>query len=305
MNIVYKFTSKITGKFYIGSKTECSVLDGVIYDRSGKAYFTSSQTEDLLDEFAKDNMVLEVLEKCPNRDNLLEREAYYQRLDYVVENPLSYNLIYADLKDKDGYGVRYGKSFDKSSHEGFGNIFKETIKEITWKNRAIGRKDTKSQQHGFDNYGEMYKVMLELKDSGLSYADIDRKLSIPNFSARTVGNLSSEDYNVDVNIPQVKDLLVKGKTLQKICEDLGYKDYVVRYLLGGRDMKTLITLEDKIAVNNGFIDREDLDKYVMRSYLLGKSFNEIAKTLENISRSTCQRIVERIVRERLNVNDFE
>lgn len=305
MNIVYKFTSKITGKFYIGSKTECSVLNGIIYDRSGKAYFTSSQTEDLLDEFAKDNMILEVLEECPNRDKLLEREAHYQRLEYVVENPLSYNLIYADLKDKDGNGIRYGKSFDKSSHEGFGNIFKETIKEITWKNRAIGRKDTKAQQHGFDNHGEMYKVMLEMKASGLSYADIDRKLNTPKFSARTVSNFSLEDYDIDVDIPQVKDLLVKGKTLQKICEDLGYKDYVVRYLLGGRDMKTLITLEDKIAVNNGFLNREALDKYIMRSYLSGNGVKKIADTLDNISKATCQRVIERIVRERLNVNDFE
>lgn len=126
----------------------------MIYDRKGKAYFTSSQTEGLLDEFSKGHMVLEVLEICPNRDNLLERETYHQRSWNAVEEPQCYNLIYADLKDKNGLGLNYGKSFDRSSHDGFGNIYKETIKDITWKNRAVGRKDTKAQKHGFENYGK-------------------------------------------------------------------------------------------------------------------------------------------------------
>lgn len=305
MNIVYKFTSKVTGKFYIGSKTECSVIDGVIYDRLGKAYFTSSQNEDLLDEFAKDQMVLEVLEICPNREELLKREAYHQRLYSAVEDPNGYNLIYSDLKDRDGRGILYGKSFDRSSHEGFGNIYKETIKEITWKNRSVGRKDTKAQKHGFENYGEMYKCMLEMRESGMSYAEIDRRLGTPKFSARTISRFCLEDYKIDVDLPKVKYFLVRGMTLQNICENLSYAEHALRYYLGGSDIKALITLEDKIAVNNGFNNRKELDNYVMRSYLQGMPMKKIAEILDNVSHSTCQRIIERIVRERLKVSDFE
>lgn len=120
-----------------------------------------------------------------------------------------------------------------------------------------------------------------------------------------ITSLRLDDYRVDVDLPKVKDYLVKGKTLQKICEDLGYTDHVVRYYLGGSDIKTVINIEDKIAVNNGFNSRKDLDNYVMRCYLKDMCINKVANTLYNISNSTCQRIIERIVRERLKVSDFE
>lgn len=38
MDIIYKFTSNATGRFYIGSKTECEIVDGKIFSREGITY---------------------------------------------------------------------------------------------------------------------------------------------------------------------------------------------------------------------------------------------------------------------------
>lgn len=46
------FQSRVTGKYYIGSKTECTVIDGKILDnKNGKFYYTSSKSAELKEVF--------------------------------------------------------------------------------------------------------------------------------------------------------------------------------------------------------------------------------------------------------------
>lgn len=307
MNIVYKFVSNKTGKFYIGSKTECKVVDGKIISRDGRTYYTSSIDEGLLDEFAEGNMQLEVLEENIRREDILDREAFYQRKYQAVENPNCYNKIYADFKDIDGKGICFRRTFGRDTHDCYGNIFKETVKEITWRNRSVARRDTKANELGFDNYGELHLWGLKLRsEEGVSFKELDRRLGANGFFKRSLKGQDIRDFDrKDIDILKVKSLLVDGKTLIKICEDLNYPESVVRYMLGGKNIKHVFDTEDKIAIKNGFIDRYHMNNTIMYRYLCNESFSDISKSLDSVSISTVQRIVESVVREKLDPKEFE
>lgn len=308
MNIVYKFVSKVSSKYYIGSKVECTVLGNNIIDRYGKYYYTSSLSKKLAKEFAKGNMVLEVLEDNIPRDILLKRENYWQEKYSAVEDPMCYNQVYA---------LDFGKSRRNRliQQDDIGNIFEETVKEITTNNRVIGRRDTRAQKLGYTNFGELYKWILEKSEEGLSFKAIDRLLGTDHFAGRTVSEhyghnplfvTELQDFKrTDIDLIKVKQYLLQGKTLLKVCQDENYPVVVVRYLLGGTDFKNLLKLEDKIAINAGFDTRKELEYYVMREFLKGKPYKVIAEGLEGVSYSTCQRIVLKLTKERLNISDFE
>lgn len=308
MNIVYKFVSKVSGKFYIGSKVECKVVGNNIIDRNGKYYYTSSFSEELSKEFSDGNMVLEVLEDKIPREDLLKREDYWQHKFSAVEDPMCYNQCYALFFNTEN------KQRLKNQDD-IGNIFGETLKEITTNNRVIGRRDTRAQKLGYDNFGILYKWILDKREEGLSFKAIDKLLGADHFAGRTVNIhhgynpafvTTLQDFKRDdIDLVKVKQYLLKGKTLIRICQDEGYPVVVVRYLLGGTDFKNLIELEDKIAINSGFLNRKDLEYYVMREYLNDVPYCKIADKLEGISNSTCQRIVHKLVKERLKISDFE
>lgn len=308
MNIVYKFVSKVSGKFYIGSKVECRVVGNNIIDRNGKYYYTSSLSEDLAKEFADGNMILEVLEDNIPRDDLLKREDYWQHIFSAVEDPMCYNQGYALFFNTQ-------KRQRLKHQDDIGNIFGETLKEITTNNRVIGRRDTRAQKLGYENFGILYKWILEKRQDGLSFKAIDKILGADHFAGRTVSvhhghnpafvtNLKDFERK-DIDLIKVKQQLLQGKTLLRICKDEGYPVVVVRYLLGGKDFKNLIELEDKVAINSGFLNRKELEYHVMREYLRDTSYTKIASNLEGISSATCQRIVHKLVKERLKISDFE
>lgn len=308
MNIVYKFVSKKSGKFYIGSKVECQVVGNNIIDRNGKYYYTSSLSEDLAKEFEEGNMVLQVLEDKIPREDLLKREDYWQHMFSAVEDPMCYNQGYALF-------FNIEKRQRLKHQDDIGNIFGETLKEITTNNRVIGRRDTRAQKLGYDNFGVLYKWILEKRQEGLSFKAIDKILGADHFAGRTVSVhhghnpdfvTTLEDFERDdIDLVKVKQHLLQGKTLLKICKDGNYPVVVVRYLLGGIDFKNLIEVEDKVAINSGFLNRKDLEYHIMKEYLRDVPYTAIANKLEGISNSTCQRIVHKLVKERLKISDFE
>lgn len=299
MNIVYKFTSKSTGKWYIGSKVECTVLGNDIIDRYGKKYFTSSLDEDLREEFLKGNMLLSVIEKNIPRENLLERERYYQEKENAVESNLSYNKCLAI-----GHGD-LGRYRKKHTGKSVGNIYGQTVNEIANHNSLVSRKDNKANEVGFSDYGTMYYEILKDKAStGRTFLSYDKEYNQNGFFKRVLKSLSHKEFEVCIDLQKIRNHVLSGCTFFKACEIEGYPDYVVRYHFGDT-FENLFKLEERLATFNGFEKREDLDKFIMRSYLSGCSYKEIERKLESISSSTVQRVVERIVRERLKIDDFE
>lgn len=108
MNIVYKFifVDRIENKsppyYYIGSKTNCTVKDGKIYDlKSGKVYVGSSRHKD----YPKNEVaILEILGEY-KLDILLEKEKQFQLEVSAKTNPEYFNLEYATISNycKSGY----------------------------------------------------------------------------------------------------------------------------------------------------------------------------------------------------------
>lgn len=98
MHIVYiiYYTERIKNNtypfYYIGSKTNCTFKDGVIYDKRGKQYWGSSQNKKVKDELLK---VAYVLSTEETGKNALERERELQLFHNVVASPMYANLSIA------------------------------------------------------------------------------------------------------------------------------------------------------------------------------------------------------------------
>lgn len=98
-NIVYKITflDRIEKNeppfYYIGSKTNCTVINGVIFDRKGNQYKGSCRSK-LFKESVKGNIKIDVIKEC-ELDELLKSEYTEQFNNNVVESIEYFNNSYA------------------------------------------------------------------------------------------------------------------------------------------------------------------------------------------------------------------
>lgn len=106
MHIVYKLIfenrkrNNIAPYYYIGSKSNCSITDGVIYDKRSKEYFGSSKYKkykNIIDE-EKDNITLVIYEQSNDYNYILKKEAEYQENENAVISPEYFNLSIANTK---------------------------------------------------------------------------------------------------------------------------------------------------------------------------------------------------------------
>ncbi len=301
MNIVYKFTSRVTGKWYIGSKTECKVVDDYILNRKGKKYFTSSYDKDLLAEFHAGNMVLEVLADNVSRENLLDVESMWQEKENAVDNKMSYNKVIANKLISSCARKKKGNTFGK----GIGNSFNQTANEIANHNSLVARRDLKAQEMGFVDCGDMLQIVQYLNSvEGITAAALDRKYNQSKYFARVLREVGVLDFNIEVPTLNIRELMLEGATFIKACEIVGVSFLVARREFGSKFVN-ILDVEEKMAIVNGYNNRLELDKAIMRKYLEGSSISQIRNELDNISNITIQRTIERVVRERLKASDFE
>lgn len=124
VNIVYKLTfieRLREGKkpyYYIGSKSKCSVTDGVIYDKNGKPYFGSSKYEGYKELVETSSILLDVLFVSEKYKDVLLVEANTQKEVNADTSPEYFNLSiantkscftmpnYASMKHKDDYSKK-------------------------------------------------------------------------------------------------------------------------------------------------------------------------------------------------------
>lgn len=294
MNIIYKFTSNKTKRFYIGSKTECQVINQVIVDRRGKNYYSSSSNEDYWLDLKQNGMQLQVLEEVPDRDKLLGRESYHQRQHNAVDNSECYNRAYAD--NFRGY-------ITPEKSKSVINKFGETLVEVASRASAVSRKDSKAIQFGFLNYGDMYKKTLQIRESGKSLTYIDELYNTNCFFKRVLRGKNLKDFKDEVDLVKVAETMQDGATFLKTCEVLNYKDWVVREKFGS-DLSLVLDKRQRVATINGFKTENELNNYIMREYINGKGANETVKNLKGTSNATVSRIINSICREHLNLSDF-
>lgn len=104
MNIVYKLTfnerkrKNILPYYYIGSKSNCYIKDGVIYGANDKPYFGSSSWEnyDILVE--NDDIQVDILFSSDEYEECLREEAEMQRQLNVVVSEEYFNKVIANTK---------------------------------------------------------------------------------------------------------------------------------------------------------------------------------------------------------------
>ena len=302
MNIVYKFTSKVTGKWYIGSKTECKVVDGYILNRNGRKYFTSSFDKDLIEEFSKGNMVLEILEDNVNREVILDVESKWQERYNVMTDPLCYNKVIANQVHMARGGRKQGNNtHGKITH----NVYGQSLNEFANNTSVVSRKDNKAVKVGFTNYGTMVKEVLEEKErTGCTTRSLDVKYGQNGFFKRCLVRQSLEMFEQHIPKSEIRELMLNGASFFKACELVGVSDIVARHEFGDYFYK-ILDVEEKMSIVNGFDDRDKLDKHIMREYLSGKPMKKISEELDNISHSTVRRTVDRITREKLKIEDFK
>ena len=101
MNIVYwlEFKHRLEMKtppyFYIGSKHDCSIQDGVIIDKHNKEYWSSSKQSDFLLALEVEKPLVKILDIC--EDALSEEERYHIHYD-IPKSPLFFNKARASGK---------------------------------------------------------------------------------------------------------------------------------------------------------------------------------------------------------------
>lgn len=294
MDIIYKFTSNATGRFYIGSKTECEIVDGKIFSREGITYYGSCKTEEYWEDLKANGMTLECLEKVKDKSKILERETYYQKKYNAIDSPLGYNKIYANMVNS---------ALSKDTMGEVVNSFGESRIERMRNNSATSKKDSKAKSLGFKNFGEMYLVALSEKARGVSYNQQDIRYNQKGFFKRVCKGISLEEYQ-EVDLIKVKSLLFEGASFLKACQILGYPEWVVREQFKDESIYSF-TKKDRVAFENNFRTTKDLTNYIMREFLSGKSRQEISKNLKGTSHSSIGRYIDEEVKLVLDISDFK
>ena len=293
VNIVYKFTSKITEKYYIGSKVECDVFDGKILDnKTGKYYFSSSKQEDFLNEVSQETLILEVLEVVPKRSDLLVREAYWQKF-YDYKSEMCWNKVLATDLHPTLPTEKLNETY---------NIYGETYNTFIVNESRISRLDSNAVKEGFDNNGEKLLFFLKEKESN-NYSELDRKYNRNGYFKRYLKDCKLSYYETNVNICTLTKLLRNGASFVKACELLKVPHYVARYIVGS-NYKDLLSRENLIAEINGFTYRKDLNLQILKDFLSGESRHTISLKYKNLSISTVSRILDSEIRKRLKINEL-
>ncbi len=295
MNIVYKFISKVSGKYYIGSKVECEIVEGKILDKSGKYYFSSCKSESFWEELVQGNLELEVLEDNILRENLLEREAYWQELNNFKSDKCWNQVLATQIHPS----ISKGKLFEVR------NLYGQTTNEIAVHNSTIARLDAAAIREGFSNNGQrVLKYLEDRRDTFISFKSMDDHYGRNGFFKRFLKGLSLEQLEVELDTFKLKECMRNGATFIKACELLEIEHWVARYKLG-EDFKNIISKESIVAEVNGFATRNAFNKQLLMDFLKGDTRQTIADRYKNITISTVSRVIDSEVRGRLKINDLE
>lgn len=105
MNIVYKLIFKNRKKagilpfMYIGSKSNVTVNEGVMYDIRGNPYYGSSTWANWNDIVNNDDVELEIIKTFDNYTDALNYESIIQKSLDVVADPIYFNLAIATVNN--------------------------------------------------------------------------------------------------------------------------------------------------------------------------------------------------------------
>lgn len=290
MNVIYRFTSRVTGKYYVGSKKECTVSKGRMIDRNGKHYNSSCSDPEFWVEMESGNFDLDILCVWKDRDTIFEEEARWQVKLGGVRNPTTYNKTIANNL----------KLLPRDRLHDVCNRVGQTMNEITVHNSTVSRKDAQAARNGFSNYGQMNYEVLELKNrEDLTFKELDRRYNRNGYFKRVLREVKLEWFDQELDIRELKRLMRDNITFIKSCEIMGIPEVVARYHVG--DMYSTLTGRKHIlAEDNGYLTKEELDNALLKDFLDGLDHKDVEVKYDGITPIYNQRAIYRAMR--LNFN---
>lgn len=104
-NIVYKITfvnrisNGVMPYYYVGSKSNCEFVDGLIYDKCGKPYYGSSTYKGYHDIVSSSEIEVEIIFESDDYNDVLMFERDYHIENDVVSSPKYFNLAIATINN--------------------------------------------------------------------------------------------------------------------------------------------------------------------------------------------------------------
>lgn len=104
MNVTYKliFKNRIENKippyYYIGSKSKCTIIENIIYDKNNKPYWSSSKNELFIQALKEEIPKVEILFTSENYQDAYSKEVELLNLNKVRTNIEFFNILQPNLE---------------------------------------------------------------------------------------------------------------------------------------------------------------------------------------------------------------
>lgn len=206
MHIVYRLTFKerknesIFPYLYIGSKSNCTYLDGIIYDKSNKPYYGSSSWENYNEIVKENSIITEVLGVFEDYQECLDAEYRIQLENDVVSSPLYFNKSLATINNYSdpNFATYKHKTTGKRirllrTHK---NVLDGTYVGVTKGNKSNEKIKQKQKRYGKDNhfFGKKHKpeTIEKLRKSSSNHKHTEETKA--KMSQKRKGIKKSEDH---------------------------------------------------------------------------------------------------------------
>lgn len=299
MNCVYMYENidKSEGaRFYIGSKQECTLADvdgipTIIDNKSGLPYYGSSSNPLMSDDMSRgDRFSASILERSGFKTEIRSIEQTFLETVDAASSGDYYNLTNNTLQcNRNNKIAPY-------------NFLGETVDNICKNRSSVSKRDSTAEVNGFSNFAEMYyyywgKVSSGEMTSGQAAKEVgkERHYFQRLFKRNNIDKslIELQEINMGEVREEVRRLIQRGVSLQKIAEYLSLELTTIRYVAGGFYQSKSRKKQRGVlntALVNGLTDDELLDS-VSVLCLRGYSIEEIAKEFNISSRSVSRHII--------------
>ena len=260
MICIYKITSKIDNKSYIGQTADFNNRIKNHLASLEKGSHFNQHLQNAYKKYGLSNFVIEVLAQC-SKENLDELEVHFIKKHQTTNRKFGYNMMYGGQSNRRFFTDEVRKKMSDSSK---GRKFSESHKENIRK----------------ANVGKIISKEAIEKT---------RQTKIRNGSHKGERNVNALLSNKEAE--EIILLLLGGVKVNEVAELKNIKANSIYNLILNRSFTNVLphlrqTLKERFATNQSQKENEAL-----KMYLNGTSQNEIASSL-NISRNTVRRLLK-------------
>ena len=300
MNIIYKIKfldrieQNIKPYFYIGSKTNCTFVDGFIIEKGGKRYYGSSRYKGYKDLIKESKIEIEILHVCSDDEIIGEVEYNFHMANNVVKSLEYFNLStnnksnfcepgYGTYKHKDDYNkkIRLPVNDPLVLDGTYVGATKGYI--VTDETRKKLREANSGENNAF--YGKRHTDETKAKIGKINTGRIKSDETRNKLSKALKGRKFTEEHKNNMGVKGLITLKNKNTTeIVRIKAEMKYlydqsvwiNPYKLKSILG--ELRT--GYSNLKNVNTGEfirVDRENLDKYDRSIWISPQSYAKLIK----------------------------